>query len=177
LKEQEFQDLLGPTDRPEKKTGEVVVEADFDALIPDSYVIDDIERLAIYRRLYSLTTVVQLEEVAEELKDRFGKFPVEVDNLLGVVSLRLTAAAIGFRKVNISRSEVVLQFPPESETRFYEGELFRHIMIRVSQMRNRGAVLKQAGKALKLSVRLHPTSETGIPSNEAIEILHSLQSG
>jgi len=172
LKEQEFQDLFAKERRPPRLETDVVVEADFDAFIPGTYVRNDTERLAIYRRLYALQTEDQLREVAEELRDRFGKHPDEVKNLLAVVNIRLVAAKIGFRKVAISPLEMEADFPPESETRFYEGETFQSLMTVISRMKGKGAGLRQMGAALKFYAKIDPNDR--IPLETAFHTLSNM---
>jgi len=157
LKDQEFRDVFAGVEAGKEPLRDTVVEPEFDALIPESFVPGETERLAIYRTLYALTTASQLQEVADELRDRFGKFPEEVENLLGVIRLRLHAAKIGFRKVNISESAMEAEFPPESDVRFYEGEPFQQMMAVISSLKGKGAFLKQHGSMLKLHVQFRKT--------------------
>jgi transcription-repair coupling factor (superfamily II helicase) len=186
LKEQEFQDLFADERRQTRLETDVVVEADFDAFIPGSYVQNDTERLAIYRRLYALQTEEQLRDVGEELKDRFGKHPEEVKNLLSVVSIRLIAAKIGVRKVTVSPRELEADFPPESDTRFYEGEAFQALMTVISRLKGKGSGLRQvrssgprltsgtdeANTALKFFVKLD--SNDKFPLDVALQTLTDL---
>ena len=153
LREQEFRDLFGDKERVSLKRHETVVEADIEALIPTTYVESDIERLNLYRRLYAVMTAQQLDEIVLELRDRFGPTPPEVQNLFGVVGVRLAATKVGFRKVNISDTSFEIEFPPETETPFYEGEQFQHIMALASTWRNEGAI-QQFDKKLKLIARI-----------------------
>jgi len=124
------------------------------------------ERLAIYRRLYMLTTQAQLEECAEELRDRFGKFPAVVERLFGVVRLRLEASRSGFRKVGISDTEMEIEFPPESDTGFYEADRFQQMMQTIGGLKGKGVALRQHGSLLKLHVLLHSYAP-GLPAVEA----------
>jgi len=172
LKEQEFQDLFADERRPPRIEREVLVEADFDVFLPASYVHNDTERLAIYRRLYALQTEDQLREVAEELKDRFGKYPLEVQNLFSVVNIRLTAAKLGFKKVTVSPQDLEADFPPASDTGFYETESFQSLMTVISRMKGKGAGLRQTGNALKFFAKLDHHDE--IPLESALLILNTL---
>ena len=174
LKEEEFQDIFPSAERSPRLNAETIVEADFDIFLPEEYVRGDQERLAIYRRLYGLTSGVQLQEVAEELRDRFGKFPPEVENLFGAVRLRLAAASLGFRKVNISSESMQVDFPPESETRFYESDAFQFIMRRISGFKDRGVVLKQMGNTLTLVVKFAGPGESHHPLLRGTEFLLNL---
>ena len=119
-----------------------------------SYVHSEEERLALYRRLYALSSPEQLLEVQEEMQDRFGRFPEETQNLFGMVRLRLAAARIGFRKVSVKGNQLEAEFPPESEKEFYEGETFQNIMTLVGQLQKKTVALRQEGNVLKLRVQL-----------------------
>jgi transcription-repair coupling factor (superfamily II helicase) len=151
LKEQEFQDLFEKEIGKRREESQTLVEADFDVHIPESFIENDNERLAIYRRLFAVTTNEQLEEISSELTDRFGKHPDEVANLLNLVRVRLKASKLGFRKVNISTDGVMIEFPPESETPFYEAESFQLLMTFISQKKNKRMALRQNGKTLVLA--------------------------
>jgi transcription-repair coupling factor (superfamily II helicase) len=163
LKDEEFQDLFPKEAREEKV--ETAVESDLDAFIPEAYVRGEADRLALYRRLFALSTQEQLQEVREEMEDRFGKFPAEIENLFGMVRLRLAAAACGFVKVSVRENLLEADFPPESHATFYESPFFQHLMTAISGMKKRGAALRQAGKTLKLTLRL----DSFPPSLEKLE--------
>ncbi len=165
LKEAEFSDLFDRDQLLAHARRESAVESDLDAYIPDTYVRSDTERLALYRQLYALTTPGQLGEVRAEMTDRFGKFPPEIDNLFGMVTLRLAAATAGFVKVTIRGEGMEVEFPPETDTHFYESDLFQHIMGSIAGMKSKGAALRPSGKTLKLSLRLG----TAIPPSEKLQ--------
>jgi transcription-repair coupling factor (superfamily II helicase) len=173
LKDFEFTDLFDHHERPAARNDETMVDVEFDALIPDTYVRDDTERLALYRRLYGLATEEQIAEVREELQDRFGSPPAEVEHLLAAVKIRLNAARIGFRKVTVRHSEMEIEFPPESNSTFYESEHFQKIMRMVSKDR-RGA-LRQAAGALKYVVKLPQTADRQQTLSAAYDLIVSLE--
>jgi len=92
------------------------------------------------------------------LKDRFGPYPQAVEHLLELVRLRLKATMMGFRKLTVGKKSVVLEFPPESDTQFYESAAFQSLMSHVSHMNKKQAVLRQQGKMLSLVYSVDPSS-------------------
>lgn len=148
LKEEEFEHLFAGEAR--RRAVETMVEADIEALIPKEYVGNDTERLEIYRRLYSVTSREQLNEVADELRDRFGPHPDPFVNLLGVVRLRLLAGKIGFVRINIKGKRVECEFPPPVDTRFYESDDFQLLMTKIGNMKGRGVYLQNTKSGLTL---------------------------
>jgi transcription-repair coupling factor (superfamily II helicase) len=172
LKEEEFQELAKEPRRGSAR--ETVVEPEFDAYIPEAYVGADTERLAIYRRLYALTTAAQLEETASELRDRFGAFPPELENLFGIVRLRLQASHSGFPKLTIGPASMSVDFPPEAEKEFYEGEGFQAIMQVISRMKNRGVSLREREARLTLQVDLARYAPQREPIEAGLRLLMEL---
>ncbi len=69
-------------------------------LIPEAFVADLSVRLSLYRRIGSLTDQAEIEALAAELIDRFGKLPPEVENLLEVVAIKALCKLAGIDKVD-----------------------------------------------------------------------------
>jgi transcription-repair coupling factor (superfamily II helicase) len=69
-------------------------------LIPDSYVKDLGARMALYRRIASLTDRAEIDAFAAELIDRFGPLPVEAENLLDIVSIKVLCRKANIEKVD-----------------------------------------------------------------------------
>lgn len=67
------------------------VELDVDAYIPPAYIVNEQQKLDIYKRIAGVETVSESEEMKEELLDRFGEVPKSVDNLLRIALLRVQA--------------------------------------------------------------------------------------
>jgi transcription-repair coupling factor (superfamily II helicase) len=151
LKDSEFQGLFEEKKQSAKRIDSTMVETEFSALIPQAYIENDMERLEIYRRLYEVSTVEQLNEIRLELEDRFGQFPGELENLIGIIRIRLAAAVIGLKKVIVSLDKTVIEFPPETDKGFYESEAFQKMMARISQLASIGVRLKQEGGILRLT--------------------------
>src|SRR5262249_42445614 len=57
------------------------------AFIPEGYVPDESQRLVFYRRLAGIRGQSDLDEIATELRDRYGPLPPLVDSLLRIMDL------------------------------------------------------------------------------------------
>jgi transcription-repair coupling factor (superfamily II helicase) len=158
LKEQEFQEMFQQQRARTSAREQTVVDAEFDVRIPEVYIDDGNERLSVYRRLFGVSGVEEVDAIAAELKDRFGPYPQAVEHLLELVRLRLKATMMGFRKLTVGKKSVVLEFPPESDTQFYESAAFQSLMSHVSHMNKKQAVLRQQGKTLSLVYSVDPSS-------------------
>ena len=67
------------------------VELDVDAYIPASYILNELQKLDIYKRIAGVETTAEYEDMKEELMDRFGEIPKSVDNLLRIALIRVKA--------------------------------------------------------------------------------------
>ncbi len=104
----------------ELKGEEVVPEVDpeirlgMPAYFPDSYIPDANQRLYFYKRLASLSEPNELDELKEEIKDRFGPYDAAVHNLFLVMNLRRVLKAVLVQQISVSDGKVFLLFHPES---------------------------------------------------------------
>ena len=78
--------------------------------IPEDYVGDLTERLALYRRLANAETDEELESFAAELIDRFGKLPNETKQLIEVSSLKSICKRLGIEKLDANERRAVFSF-------------------------------------------------------------------
>ncbi|MEQ8825341.1 MAG: transcription-repair coupling factor [Filomicrobium sp.] len=79
-------------------------------LIPEEYVTDLQTRLGLYRRLSSLETRPEIDEFADELADRFGPPPEEVNHLLDVMEIKGFCRRAGVTRVDAGPKGAVAQF-------------------------------------------------------------------
>ena len=96
----------------EDVTEEITPEIQFHlpAFIPESYVEDAAERLSLYRRLSLSRSDEEVERIQEELADRFGKTPVEAENLLEVIKVKILLTRLAIRKFEVTPSQMVVSF-------------------------------------------------------------------
>ncbi|MFZ9983748.1 MAG: transcription-repair coupling factor [Burkholderiaceae bacterium] len=99
-------------DAPLKATTEINLH--LPALLPADYCGDIHERLSLYKRLASAATNDELDDLQEELIDRFGKLPDAARALVETHRLRLRAQSLGIRKLDASHEHIGLQFRPEA---------------------------------------------------------------
>lgn len=81
------------------------VELEVDAYIPPAYIVNEQQKLDIYKRIAGVETPAESEDMKEELLDRFGEVPVCVDNLLRIALIRVKAHSLYITEVK-SRDEV-----------------------------------------------------------------------
>ncbi|MHB0925907.1 MAG: transcription-repair coupling factor [Gallionellaceae bacterium] len=82
------------------------------ALLPSDYCGDIHQRLMLYKRLANCNTSEELDDMHQELIDRFGLLPEPAQTLLDSHRLRILAKPLGISKVDASSEAIVIQFVP-----------------------------------------------------------------
>ena len=85
------------------------------ARLPEKYVGDMNVRLNLYRRLSTLREEEQVQLMAEEVRDRFGPLPKEVENLFQLVKLRLVLKRLGVTRLDGGQTGISLTFSTSSK--------------------------------------------------------------
>ncbi|MGI8821030.1 MAG: transcription-repair coupling factor [Chthoniobacterales bacterium] len=78
------------------------------AFLPTSYLGDTTLRIQAYRTLAQISTREQWDKLRKEWRDRFGKFPPAVDNLLTLTEIKLSAAKAGVTRVEVREGKLML---------------------------------------------------------------------
>lgn len=82
------------------------------ALLPNDYCADVHERLSLYKRLANCETAERVDDIQEELIDRFGRLPAQAQALVETHRLRIAAAPLGVRKIDAGEATISVQFVP-----------------------------------------------------------------
>ena len=67
------------------------IDLNIDAYIPDTYISNEYQKLDIYKRIAAIESEEEMEDMVEELIDRFGDIPKKVEMLLTVAQLKALA--------------------------------------------------------------------------------------
>ena len=97
------QELQGKA--PERRP-EPAITSDLPAFIPEEYISDPDEKLDAYRRMAAITTLVELEELKAEFRDRFGPLPSEAEHLFELKKLRLIGRDSGATRLRVGRERL-----------------------------------------------------------------------
>ncbi|MBB6546004.1 transcription-repair coupling factor [Nonomuraea rubra] len=126
---------------PEEEQADVKVELPINAHIPHDYVTSERLRLEAYKRIAAINAEINIEEVREELTDRYGKPPVEVENLLEVARFRIRARAAGLTDVTLQGQNI----------KFGPARLRESQQVRLDRLYKK-AIYKQAAETLLVPI-------------------------
>jgi transcription-repair coupling factor (superfamily II helicase) len=78
------------------------------AFVPANYISDTGLRIKAYREIAGISSREQFDRVQREWRDRFGKFPMAVDNLFLLAEIKLAAAKTGISRVEVRERKLML---------------------------------------------------------------------
>jgi transcription-repair coupling factor (superfamily II helicase) len=84
-----------------------------DAYIPDFYIPDQAQKVALCQRLSRAGSLDMIEELRQETEDRYGQVPPPVQALLEVVAIGVLAKDKGLDLVAIQDNQLLLEYRPD----------------------------------------------------------------
>lgn len=129
----------------EEFVNDCLLDTDMELLIPDWYVKSVTERLTLYQQLDNFSTDQSLKTFRDELEDRFGPVPVEVDGLISAIKCRMMGIDLGFEKMIVKNEKVRCYFINNPDSAYFESDTFHSILKYIQTETNLGQ-LKQVGK-------------------------------
>ncbi len=166
LRTEEFGTLF--KDAPRPPAVESTVDVGADALLPETYVRDGLERLRLYRRISQAQQKSELTDLRNEIQDRFGPLPIDAENLLTAAILKFHADALRLKKVQFKNQRLFLSFPHIDDDPFFYHTYFNPLLEQLSTL-NRRYVLKDTKGKLRVIIQNIPDLKT------AQEVFYTLQ--
>ncbi|HEU0112461.1 MAG TPA: transcription-repair coupling factor [Flavisolibacter sp.] len=127
------------------------IDTDLEILIPDSYVENITERLSLYSRLDNCESDEELAMMEQELTDRFGPLPSQVQELFITIKCRKLAVELGFERMILKNDSLKCYFVNKPDSPYFESETFNSILQYLQTGTNK-ARLKQVGKLFMIVV-------------------------
>ena len=100
---------------PTKEDFLTTVDLDVDAFIPPSYIVNEVQKLDIYKRIAGIENQAECDDMKEELLDRFGVIPTEADNLLRIALIRVAAHKLDMIDVKGKNSQIVFTLKDDAQ--------------------------------------------------------------
>jgi transcription-repair coupling factor (superfamily II helicase) len=93
---------------------DTAIDLDVDAYIPPEYIVNEVQKLDIYKRIAGIESREECDEMREELRDRFGNVPVSIENLLRVAMLRIEARALYITDIKGKNEAIYFYLRPDA---------------------------------------------------------------
>lgn len=151
LKFTEFKDVFKEQiDKQTEFVRECSIDTDLDMLIPKDYIQNSEERLRIYTQLDEIDNEAELTVFSDNLQDRFGKIPKEVNELFDGLRIRWLAKKIGLERIILKNGKLRCYFLDNPNSPYYESGNFGKVMQYIQDGKKR-CTLKQNNTSLILT--------------------------
>src|SRR3970040_2404502 len=88
---------------------DATIDLGVDAYLPEAYVPDEGQRMALYRKLAGTRTADETDEIAEEIADRYGAMPAPAEHLVEIVRLRALAKDAGVSAISREKDRILIR--------------------------------------------------------------------
>ncbi len=92
-----------------------VIDLDVDAFIPPTYIVNEVQKLDIYKRIAGIENEKEREDMKDELLDRFGEIPQSVENLLRIALIRVAAHGLYMMEIKGKNERILFTFRPDAQ--------------------------------------------------------------
>lgn len=106
---------------------ETTVEIKLDAYIPEAYISDESQKIEVYKKIAAIGSKEDMQEIEDELIDRFSDIPPSVQNLIQIAYIRSIAKKLGIEDLKEAKEQVYIQF--ESSERI-EPDVIKKALIK-----------------------------------------------
>ena len=101
------QELKGETVEEEVQPA---IDIQVKALLPDEYIVDKQTKATLYQRMIGVSSEEDLSNIVDELIDRFGTPPEEVENLIQIVRIKIKAKELNIEQIVQQKQNISLRF-------------------------------------------------------------------
>ena len=92
---------------------DVQIDLNVSSYIPDEYIENPSQKIEIYQNIALCRTEEDIQNVTDEVLDRYGSMPKEIENLLEVARIKMLAREAYVLKINQKQENVVFHFEKE----------------------------------------------------------------
>lgn len=145
----------------------VEMNLDLDAYIPDQYITDGRLKIEMYKRFRGIEALEDIQELQDEMIDRFGEYPAEVEYLFKVAKTKVYATQNLVESILQSKQEISILLSEEASSTIDGQKLFM-----LGDQFGRMVSLGMEGKKVKLVVNVK-----GLAQKEWLNIVYQLVKG
>ena len=139
-----------------KEEVDIQIDLDVTSYIPEEYISDSNQKIEVYQNIALCKNEEDISNVIDELIDRFGNMPKELENLLDIARIKYLAKEKYITKIASKKTAVVFTF---------EGDKFD---IDISKL------LQKYGNRIKFSPGIKPSVTLEIGSKDERKILNEV---
>lgn len=135
---------------------ELQIDLNVTSYIPDEYIPDADQKIEIYQNIALCQKEEDIQNIIDEIIDRFGNMTPEVENLIAIARIKYLAKQLKINKIASKKTAVVFTFEPNQ----FEIDITE--------------LIKKYGNKIKFSAGIKPMITLEIGSNNERQILNDV---
>lgn len=133
---------------PKEPPFQMEMDIKVDAYIPESYITDAKQKIEMYKRFKGIEQLKELQDLKDEMFDRFGEYPTEVSDLIRLTAIKLIGDAERIEKITENKDQVMILLTEETSEQMDGSKLFD-----VVNTLGREVSLGTEGKRIKVVIK------------------------
>jgi len=93
---------------------EVQIDLNVTSYIPEEYIENSEQKIEIYQNIALCKNEEDIQNVIDEIIDRFGNMPSELENLISIARIKYLAKKLNIEKIASKKTSVVFTFAPKA---------------------------------------------------------------
>ena len=140
-----------------KQETEIQIDLNVTSYIPDEYISDSNQKIEVYQNIALCKSEDDIQNVIDEIIDRFGNMPSELENLINIARIKYLAKELNIEKIASKKTAILFTFGTSN----IEGKLKINLSELVNKYKNK----------IKFSSGIKPSITLEINSNNDSELL------
>ena len=91
---------------------DIQIDLNVTSYIPDEYIEDSNQKIEIYQNIALCKSEEDIQNVIDEIIDRFGNMPEELENLISISRIKYLAKNLNIEKIASKKTAVLFTFEP-----------------------------------------------------------------
>lgn len=133
---------------PKEPPFQMEMDIKVDAYIPESYITDAKQKIEMYKRFKGIEQLKELQDLKDEMFDRFGEYPTEVSDLIRLTAIKLIGDAERIEKITENKDQLTILLTEETSEQMDGSKLFD-----VVNTLGREVSLGTEGKRIKIVIK------------------------
>lgn len=139
-------------EKPKEPPFQVELDVKVDAYIPDFYIQDAKQKIEMYKRFKGIDVLNDVTDLHDEMIDRFGEYPKQVDFLLRLTAIKLLASKERVEHIIEVKDTVTITLTSEASKGMNGSKLFE-----LTNTLGRSVSLGTAGDKIKFVIKTKKT--------------------
>lgn len=110
LLDEVVKEMQGQQVEKDEEERDIQIDLNLTSYIPDSYIENSSQKIEIYQNIALCTSEEDVQNIIDELLDRYGEMPKEVENLIQVARIKMLCKQAHLIKLNQNKERAVFTF-------------------------------------------------------------------